>query len=286
MALVRLAAHRETARPNTNNERPMRRLRNFLLAMALAATLPTRAGDFTDLWWNPAQSGWGMNLVHQGETAFVTLFVYGPDRQPTWYSASDAQVYAYSGSGGLPHFAGSLHRTTGPWHAGPFDPSTVTLVRVGSISIEPLAKDRVRVTYDVDGRTSSAELVRASIALPIAPAFYHASWALRESFPGGPPYGTARYSGDISLLIDDGRATLRFDESTGRRCEYTGPYSQAGKLSAVSGTFSCTASGIYPARAGTFTIEDLEFTAQGITGLLRTAAQDRHESGRFAAARF
>jgi hypothetical protein len=226
-----------------------------------------------------------MNVVHQGETAFVTLFVYGPNNQPTWYSASDAHVYAYSSSG-LPYFAGSLHRTTGPWHGEPFDPGRVNLVRVGSISIDPLGNDRVRVTYDVDGRTMSADLVRASLAAPLTASSFHATFALRESLPGGVPYGTARFTADVSLEIGAGRATFGVDDGQGHQCAFTGDYSQAGKLSRITGNFTCAAHSSFPARAGTFTLEDLEFTANGMTGALRTFAPDRNEFGRFAAARF
>ena len=28
--------------------------------------------DITDMWWNANESGWGMNIVQQGSTSFVT----------------------------------------------------------------------------------------------------------------------------------------------------------------------------------------------------------------------
>ena len=66
-----------------------------LAAALLAATLGTaRAGQYSDLWWNPQESGWGLNLVQQDETAFVTLFVYDAENRPTWYFAE-----GYTGTG-------------------------------------------------------------------------------------------------------------------------------------------------------------------------------------------
>ena len=264
----------------------MRRLRHFLFAM-LAATGLTAAGasNYTDLWFNPAQSGWGLNLVQQGETAFATLFVYGPDRQPTWLSASNLEVTSHTASG-LPNFSGGLHRTSGPWFGGPFDAAPVTIARVGTLYIEGLASDRIRVTYDVEGRSVTSEVVRASLAAPLPANYYHATLALRESFPGGPVYGTARYSAELSVEIIEGIATLRILDQQGRQCTYTGAHSQSGRFSKVAGAFDCLAFSSYPARTGTFSIEDMEFTVQGITGVLRTEAADRHENGRFAAARF
>lgn len=93
-----------------------------------------RAGQYSDLWWNPQESGWGVNVVQQLETAFVTLFVYAPDGSPTWYVAPAARI-THHGTGG-PLFTGTLYRTRGPWHGGPFDPAQVqaTAARARSCS--------------------------------------------------------------------------------------------------------------------------------------------------------
>ncbi|HEX5633216.1 MAG TPA: S8 family serine peptidase, partial [Gemmatimonadales bacterium] len=39
-------------------------------------TSASRAGasNYSDLWWNPAESGWGVNLEHQGDVIFATWF--------------------------------------------------------------------------------------------------------------------------------------------------------------------------------------------------------------------
>jgi hypothetical protein len=70
----------------------MRSLRFLLLAfLFLAATSHGRLPltyNASDIWWVPEESGWGLNLIHQGNTLFGTLFVYGSDGTPRWYSAS------------------------------------------------------------------------------------------------------------------------------------------------------------------------------------------------------
>ncbi len=93
--------------------------------VASAATVPVNIGSqYTDLWWNPQENGWGMNVVQQGETAFITLFVYGPDDKPTWYVASAAQVFAVDSErqSGLPRHAlqddGALARRAVRLHEG------------------------------------------------------------------------------------------------------------------------------------------------------------------------
>ena len=40
--------------------------------------------SYTALWWNPAESGWGLNTNHQDGTVFATLFTYAPDGEPMW----------------------------------------------------------------------------------------------------------------------------------------------------------------------------------------------------------
>ena len=35
-----------------------------------------RATNYQDLWWNPAESGWGVNFTHQGDIIFATWFTY------------------------------------------------------------------------------------------------------------------------------------------------------------------------------------------------------------------
>ena len=69
-------------------------MKKFLAALVLALALPVHAAnpfgtDFSDLWFNPAESGWGVNLNHQMDVIFATLFVYGPDGKAKWYVASD-----------------------------------------------------------------------------------------------------------------------------------------------------------------------------------------------------
>ena len=73
----------------------MNLLRRFAAAaiLALGFSGPALATpdsiDYTDLWFVPAESGWGVNVIQQGNTLFATLFVYGSDQSPRWFVASD-----------------------------------------------------------------------------------------------------------------------------------------------------------------------------------------------------
>ena len=259
-------------------------LNRILAAAAACLGLNVSAGQFSDMWWNPHESGWGVNVVPQLETAFVTLFVYGPDGKPTWYVAPETRAIAY-GPGALPVFSGRLYRTQGPWHGGAFDPQQVAVTEVGTLSLEALAVDRMRIEYAAEGVSVSKQVVRQTWDTPLLGGNYGGTFNLRHALPGqSPPLGTLQYTGDVLVHIEDGNAFLRVDDHLGRRCEYRGAHQQTGKLARMAGIFSCEpgSSGLQSS-TGTFEVSDFEVTAHGITGYLRTFAPQLNEYGRFAA---
>ena len=257
----------------------LRFVKRAAAAMALAS-FSAHAGTYSDLWYDPRQAGWGLNVVQQAENAFITLFVYGPDRQPRWYFSSDARVSAYAGI--QPIFRGTLYRAEGAPHTGPHFPGLVD--PVGDIHLETLSRTRMRLYYRVDGVEYVKEVERQTFAEPPLTGNYLGQFVLRQSRPGGPMYGTSVYNGEVLLHLDGeaGAIMLRVIDHLARRCEYRGPYQVSGKLVSASGTFTCDAGDVL---SGRFEIAELHGTDNGITGLLRTAAENHLQSGRFAAVR-
>jgi hypothetical protein len=253
-------------------------LQRLVLSACLALfSAGASAGQYSDLWSNPQEPGWGVNVVQQSETAFVTLFVYGPDGKPTWYVASDAHVIAYAGS--FPLFRGTLYRTEGSWIGAPWQPGRVT--SAGEVQLEVLAHDRMRVHYTADGVTGNKEVRRFSFQQPVEFAHYVAQYNLRQA-RAGQPFGTLYLQADTTLHLDSesGQGLMRVDDHLGRRCDYRGPYRQTGKLIRFAGGFTCSSG---DALAGTFEINDLEVTANGFTGYLRAYSGSHTQFGRFAA---
>ena len=250
------------------------------LAAALTAGL-AHAGQYSDLWYFPQESGWGLNVVQQDENAFVTLFVYGPDRRPTWYVSSDARITAYAGT--QPLFRGTLYRTEGSPVGQPHSP--VSVHPVGEIYLETLSRTSMRVHYRIGGVEHVKQVVRQTFAETPLTANYLAHFHLRQSLPGGPPYGTSTYHGEMLLHVDAeaGVATLRVTDHLSRQCEYRGPYEQTGKLFHFAGGFTCSGG---DALGGTFQVTDLEASAHGITAALRTVSGNVVQNGRFAAVRW
>jgi hypothetical protein len=266
---------------NANKTPAMGMLQRLLASAAAACALAAQAGQYSDLWFNPRESGWGLNLVQQDETAFATLFVYGADGRPTWYVASNLQVTAYAGA--YPLFEGTLYRTHGPWHGGPFNPGEVRVVPVGQMWVEVLAKDRMRLHYNAEGVASVRELTRQTLAEEPISTWYTSQFVLRVARADHTPIGTSHFQADLLVHFEGGNAYIRSDDHLGRRCEYRGPYRQSGKLMSLAGNFTCTAG---DALEGSFELTDLEVTAHGITGFLRREGSGVRESGRFAATRF
>jgi hypothetical protein len=82
------------------------------------------------LWWNPAESGWGLTIEQQSDVMFLALYVFDTSGNPVWYVAPDCQVAA-SGQG----CTGILYATKGPLQNLPFDPSKVQARAVGTATV-------------------------------------------------------------------------------------------------------------------------------------------------------
>ena len=59
---------------------------------------PASTTNYQGLWWNPEESGWGINFAHQGNIIFATWFAYDATGKPWWLIAvltkSDAGIHS------------------------------------------------------------------------------------------------------------------------------------------------------------------------------------------------
>ena len=119
---------------------------------------------YQDLWWkSPAgsESGWGVNLAHQGDTLFATWYTYGADGQPMWLSASNV---VRTGNG---TYSGSLTRSWGPpFNSATWDPSKVTRMAAGTVTFAFSDANNGTMTYNVEGVTQSKAITRIAFASP------------------------------------------------------------------------------------------------------------------------
>ncbi len=118
---------------------------------------------YQDIWWrSPAgsESGWGVNLVHQGDTLFATWFTYASDRRAMWLVASNIDKVREG------VYAGALFRTTGmafnstPWR------STIGYEPVGNVTFTFTDANNGVMDYSVDGFVQSKPVTRYVFASP------------------------------------------------------------------------------------------------------------------------
>lgn len=119
-------------------------LDDISIGMAGASATP----NYTALWWNPNESGWGINLNHQGDILFGTLFTYDAGGNPLWLVMSSGSLQ--SGS----TYSGTLYRTTGPaFDAVPFTPITfpANFTPVGTMTLLFGGENLATLDYTVNG---------------------------------------------------------------------------------------------------------------------------------------
>jgi lysyl endopeptidase len=124
---------------------------------------PLMSGNYQDLWWRAAgtESGWGLNLAHQGDTMFMTWFTYGADGKGMWLVASNIAKDAAG------HYSGTVYRTTGPaFNATNWDASRVVRTPVGTVSFAFNDGGNGTFNYTVDGVTGSKPIARLQFAAP------------------------------------------------------------------------------------------------------------------------
>jgi len=121
------------------------------------------ATNYQDLWWNaPAgsESGWGLNVTHQGDTLFVTWFTYDLDGSPMWLSATAAKS-----APGI--YSGTLYRTTGPsFAAATFDPQAVVRTPVGTATLTFTDGNHATFACTVNGVALSKSITRQVFEAP------------------------------------------------------------------------------------------------------------------------
>jgi YVTN family beta-propeller protein len=120
--------------------------------------------NYQDLWWkSPAssESGWGVNIAHQGDMLFATWYTYGSDGEPMWLSASNVART------GAATYSGTLTRSWGPpLNASPWDPSKVTRMAAGNVSFTFSDANNGLMSYTLEGVTQSKAITRLAFSTP------------------------------------------------------------------------------------------------------------------------
>jgi N-acetylmuramoyl-L-alanine amidase len=114
--------------------------------------------DFSDLWWNANESGWGVSLTHANSNIFATWFAYDTTGKAIWYVAPACTLLAattttscnselYSVTGGT--------ALTAPWVSG-----RTVVKREGSFNLQFTDASRAVMNYTIGGDTTSRVITR------------------------------------------------------------------------------------------------------------------------------
>ena len=106
------------------------------------------AFNVTDMWWNAAESGWGLNLTHHASgQVFGVWYTYTAPNRPYWLILSGGQWV----NGNV--FTGKLYTVSGPHYAQPtFDTTKVITREVGVMTLTFSGDgNNASFTWSVDG---------------------------------------------------------------------------------------------------------------------------------------
>jgi hypothetical protein len=224
------------------------------LAGAVATTPASAAPDLTDLWWNPAEPGWGVNFVQADSFIFATFFVYGPTNQPAWYTGQLTR----DGNG---VWKGPLYESSGSYFGAPFNPTQRGITAVGSVTFTPGTESEGVLTWNVGPVVVAKSVQRQTLQqIDLNGTFMGALITSVYNCDDNRPLTTSRRFVDASAAPVAGGAT-RIDISfaTGGACSFTGNATQAGRVFRMDNATNTCGTG--PA-----TLYELKATSLGFEG--------------------
>jgi hypothetical protein len=245
-----------------------------LVLPALAPAATPFSNDASDLWFNPAESGWGVNIAQQGDVAFLTLYTYGADGKATWFVASSMHAEK---SGTTVTYTGDLFASTGPaFNAPTFDSNAVVRTQVGTASFQVAHGTQGTLTYTVNGTTVTKAVIRQTWRENNASGNYigYLGSSCATSTSG------AEESMTFSIVQTYPSFAMTATGASGVSCGYNGTYSQDGRLGHVEGTVACTNN-----KSGTFVMDSTEASPDAFMTRLSTRVGSCAITGRLAGIR-
>ena len=225
------------------------------LAFLLAVTPARALTDYTDLWWDPAENGWGVNFIQADDFIFSTFFVYGPSGQPTWYTGQ----LSLDANG---NWIGPLYMTSGTYFGSPWNPSQRGIRQVGSVSFVPSSEASGALSYAVDGVIVAKQVIRQTLkTIPLAGNYLGSVYTVVSGCINANDNGTFSRFATIAVgQTVSNNVTLSFAVQNGGTCTFNGAANQFGQVYQIpAATYSC-------GNAGPLLVSGLKATTQGIEG--------------------
>lgn len=238
----------------------MRLLATLCAFTVISAHAVTVSTDFSDLWFNANEEGWGTNVIQQNEILFVTIFVYGPSGQPTWF-VGPSTAKTTTGSDGSVNFAGPLYTVTGPYFgAGTFNEAQVSARPVGVVAFSFPEISGGAVSYTVDGVSVTKSIRRQTWRGENLNGIYIAGSL--GTYTGCGAAQNGYFENPITLTVGhDGGSTITMrEQGSNYFCNYSGTYTQEGRMGMIQGSGTCS-----DGTNQTFRATEVQSGLQGLT---------------------
>jgi len=207
-----------------------------LVVTTPAAAPPPSSSNYSDIWWNPSESGWGLTIADHETQLFAVWYTYRQDGSPTWFV-----IPGGSFSQGRRIFSGDAYQTTGPAYNAAFNPGAVTVTRVGNVTIDfapPGQAAGVALFSYTIGPVSGSRYIQRQPFGDAPPAWGtdvtdiwwnpdESGWGLTLAQHGGNVFGvwfTYDASGQPLFVVMPGVTFLGADSFTGQLYTTRGPY--------------------------------------------------------------
>ena len=198
--------------------------------------------DHSDIYWPEGEDGWGIQLVQNSGTIFLTMFVYAAGGQATW------TIGVLQHTGGEV-FTGSLYQTTGgtSWLQQAFSNAGLVETPVGTAWLEPSAPGVLdsglrKFTYTVGTATIVKILKRQPLALANVSGTYGGTMNRTRTGCTNPLQNGTESAIAIGMDITQTGTEVsgQFAIIGGESCNFTGTYSQAGRFGRIEAEISCS----------------------------------------------
>jgi hypothetical protein len=111
--------------------------------------------DYTDLWWNPQEPGWGLSIhQHASDAVFATWLTFDQEHDPIWYSLQPGRWT------GTSSYSGPIYMTRRGSKAGPESTGAVQSIQVGTGAIEFADYASGMFTFTVQGVVTASRIAR------------------------------------------------------------------------------------------------------------------------------
>ena len=122
----------------------LRLLRVVSLFLALGQAVPAAAAqNYQDMWWLPAESGWGLMVLHQADVISAVLFHYNAEGKPV---SLDSLKGNYGCAGPLPGAPGGANLVSAGPVGAPVFATTESPAYADAGAVRPLPPN-TRLTY-------------------------------------------------------------------------------------------------------------------------------------------